>query len=239
MDGFFFGLNAQQFPHTQLHLVLEDGEVERTWEGYVLLYLWGRRMAAGTIFLLLVSMLLQSRLKDTQPGRLWTLQCIWKVQTPRMKHELLPRLCQIENDESINIYIQATRKWWINDSWNRIVHWLINEIFDLLESSTSRNEKQQNPLPELATRETINCHIGKVSPENRGRNLPDQRHGTNSKSHKYGLQQVADSLLIYSHWQICINIFLRIKLAICSCPIFMFQHSILQVLQFFVHGILQ
>lgn len=48
-------------------------------------------MAMETVFQLWESMSLRSKSGDTQTGKWWMLQCIWKERTPQTKHELLVR----------------------------------------------------------------------------------------------------------------------------------------------------
>lgn len=77
-------------PHTQCHLVLEDEQPETAWEVYALLYWWEEKMAKGTIFQQLVSMLCHNKSRSMQAGKWWKGKCIWMALPPQILHDRLP-----------------------------------------------------------------------------------------------------------------------------------------------------
>lgn len=226
--GFCSWMSIQWLLHIQLHLIPEDTEVETSWEGCALVCLSEGRTAVETIFRQQVSMLSRSIPENTQAERVWILECIWRARTAHMKHGSLRGPCQVKSEEVSSI----------DNLMFSLTVWLAFPSQVLLETATTRNKEEQNPLPELIPGETVDCHVGKVSPENWCRYHLDYRHGTYSKPHKDGLKQVANSLLVDSNRQVEVNTFFGIKFAF-HLFIVMLQDSFLQVSQLFLCSVLQ
>lgn len=101
----------------------------------------------------------------------------------------------------------------------------------LLVSSTRCNEEEDDPLPKLVPGKAIDGHVGEVAPKDGCRDFLDQRHAAHGCSDEDRLEQVAQSLLVHTNWQVIVDVLSRIESEARFLLLLDSHHCILQVLQ--------